>query len=179
MNKIVKGATVIGGGVAAGIILASLTAKAEPTEYTFELSGVNYISLPMIPEDATPVAVFGVGIPVVTYDSSIPSGWYVPSFLECGKGYSVYTPEPKTVTITGSKCVVTRNDLIDAYNSLTGTPYEGSLWMLVGAGTKSINVSGSILEGLIEEYIRETSEWEYTNILEPMKGYWMEKPVTV
>lgn len=176
MNGIIKCVAIIGGGVAVGVTLAALTAKAEPTEHTFELyEGKQYISLPVIPEDATPDAVLGIGVEVAGYYPT--KGWFPPTILECGRGYLVVTAAAKTVTVRGTKCTLTLDTLIEIYNALSGIPYEGSVWALVGPGTKNINVSGSVLDGLIQTYIRETGEWEYTNILEPMKGYWMEKPI--
>ena len=175
MNKIVKGVAIIGGGVTIGAIIASL--MAEPTEYTFDIKkGWNYISFPMIPDIPDPHDIFGY---VIYSFNSSTNEWESPDSVECQKGYGLYSPEDKTVTITGTKCVVELLDLIEFYNQLVGTPYEEALWALVGPGTKNINVTGSVLDERIQSYNRETGEYEYTNILEPMNGYWMEKPVTV
>ena len=166
----------LAGALAAGVAIYAVVSKREPTEYTFKLKeGSNYISLPMIPDDATPDAVLGVEVQVKGYDPA--TGWHVPSFLECGEGYLVGCAGPKTITITGTKCVITLSDLIYTYNTLTGIPYEGYIHALIGPGTKTINISGSILEGHIIKYIQETGEWEPTNILEPKKAYWMKKPI--
>lgn len=45
----------------------------------------------------------------------------------------------------------------------------------IGPGTKRLNATGTITEGHIWKY--GATDYEITNILEPMKGYMVGKPI--
>ena len=144
--------------------------------YTFNLiGGDNYISLPFLPADATPDAVFGVEVVLLGYDRET-AAWFSPSELVCEGGYYLYSNKPKSVTVTGAECVVTVADLIVIYNSLSVGRYA-----LVGVGNADINVTGTVLEGKIQGYNPDTEEFEDVNILKRGEGYWIgeEAQVTI
>ena len=75
---------------------------ADPVEcmWSFNLKeGKDYVSLPAIPGDASPDAVFGADVEVKGYDPV--TGWYTPTTLEAGKGYLIRCAEPKISDIYG------------------------------------------------------------------------------
>lgn len=146
---------------------------APPSSHTFSLIvGDNYISLPYLLADATPSAVFGSDVTVLTYKD--PEGWASPATLVCKKGYFLLAPNAKSVTVTGTECVITVADLIAIYNSLSAGQSA-----LVGAGNADISVVGTVLEGKVQGYNPNTKEFEYVNLLKLGKGYWIEKEALV
>lgn len=145
--------------------------------YTYELKkGWNFISFPVIPANPNPFAIFGQEI---WWYNPGTGQWETPREVKCKKGYGIHAPEDRVVTIIGKECAVTLFDLIKIYDELTGVPHEGSIWKLVGPGTERIDVENSKLEGHIQKFMGGDYIWEYTNILESSKGYWMEKPLTI
>ena len=132
-------------------------------------TGKNYISLPQIPSPADPETIFGRDVEVWEYADG---SWKRPTKLECGKGYYVYLPwGTRKISITGVSCVVTINDLLTVYNSFE------SGWALIGPGTDTLDVRNTELEGHVLKYSYTDDKWYYTDILEPTKAYWLEKPL--
>ena len=130
--------------------------------HTFNLvAGKQYISMPVLPEDRAPIAVFGAGVEVKGYDSI--TGWYTPSELEAGKGYLVRSGMQQKIKIKGEKVNLTQADIISSL--LPG-------WNLVGCGADKIDLSGT---GYVAAGYNPETDTEYaTSILKPGGGYWIE-----
>ena len=141
------------------------------SEYTIELRPLeNYISMPVIPTPSDPDSVFGRDVEVWEYKDG---KWARPSSLECSKGYYVYNPwKTREITISGTDCTVTFDDLLTIYRSL-----KHGEWALVGPGTEPISVEGTGLEWHVQGYNYDESRFIYTNTLEPAKAYWLERPL--
>ena len=136
------------------------------SEYTIKLRrGENYISMPVIPSPSDPDSVFGIDTEVWEYSSG---GWVHPSTLACMKGYLVRSPEEREITISGTDCIVTFDDLLAIYTSL-----KHGEWALVGPGTEPISVEGTGLEWHIQGYDYDQGKFIYTNVLEVGKAYWL------
>ncbi len=89
----------------------------------------NYLSLPVVPENRDPKAIFGRDVEVWSYNAT--SGWSQPRELEPGKGYYVYNPwAPKTITIYG------KGVSLDWELDIEPTLQRG--WNLIGVGNTSI-----------------------------------------
>ena len=135
---------------------------------TIELSaGKNYVSMPAIPDVASPGVVFP-GCEVWAYDSSISQYMYPPSALgedlECGRGYLVRSPEGTSVEINGTECAGRSWDTI--VESLTGT------WNLIGPGGSDVTIEDSDL--LIVGW--NGNSWDVLSAgatLENTCGYWI------
>lgn len=111
----------------------------EETEcgWEYHLSeGSDLISFVAIPADPSPTAIFGPGVTVLGYDLTIPGNWYVPTAVEPGKGYYIYTPAPMDVEVVGENAVgITWQIIKDGLVS-------GSVptWNLVGPGDTSVEI---------------------------------------
>lgn len=135
--------------------------------------GVLYISMPVIPPDPSPAAVFGPDVNLREFDLATQA-WVIPSVLECTKGYYLYCPKARVVTITGIDCVVTIDDLIAIYNSLAIGEYA-----LVGPGITTIDIAGTVLESRVLGFDYDTRDFVPVTILNPQEGYWIGKGVTI
>ena len=141
--------------------------------YTFNLpsKGDSYISMPVIPADPSPDAVFGHGSEVIVLEFDLATQLYVhPSALECAKGYYIYSSVAKTVTVSGTDCIVTIDDLIAIYNSLAADE-----WAMVGPGMSAIDTTGTVLYEKVLRYDYATDDFVPTIILNPKEGYWIGK----
>jgi len=143
----------------------------EPQEcgWRFELKeGKDYVSLPAIPEDASPDAVFGVDVEVKGYDTV--TGWYTPTELEAGKGYLIRCAGPKTKDVHGIS-VEGRT-----WANIKAELQSGG-WNLVGIGDTDVTIGDSNVEVIgwdaVEDKWVTLSKGEE---LERGNGYWIEWP---
>ena len=115
--------------------------------WTYDLDeGVHLISFVAIPEDPSPAAIFGPGVTVLGYDPAIPGGWYVPTAVEPGKGYYLYTPALLYKEIVGENVV-----------GITWQTIKDNLepgWNLVGPGDTSVTVDDT--SGIVAIYGDDT-----------------------
>ena len=141
--------------------------------YTFNLTvGYNYISMPQIPKPADSATVFGVYVETWRWNY-VSQKWELNPILTCKEGYLLRVFKPRTITISGTDCVVTVDDLIAIYNSLA--PGE---FALVGPGIEELDIKGTELEGHVYQYDYTNKKYYYTDLLEVTKGYWIEKPTS-
>ena len=138
-------------------------AEPEPVTEILLKEGWNLISLNVLPEDRSVEAIFGHEI----YWYNPASGWQMPSEVEAGKGYFVYSEEDTMVTILeeGSEEV----DL--TWEEIEATLADG--WNLVGPGVMSIYADS-------DYYVYKYKNNDYTimyptDMLEPGEGYWILK----
>lgn len=124
--------------------------------FTIQLKALqNYLSLPVLPENRDPEAIFGRDVEVWSYNAT--SGWSRPSELEAGKGYYVYNPwAPKTITIYGEGVRLEWSDI---------KPTLQPGWNLIGVGNESISVS----------WLDNVQIWRYMNGY-PYGDFWPMPP---
>ena len=143
---------------------------ADPPEcgWRFELKeGKDYVSLPAIPADASPDAVFGVDVEVKGYDTV--TGWYTPTALEGGKGYLIRCAEPKTKDVNGTN-VVGRT-----WANIKAELQSGG-WNLVGVGDTDVTIGDNVV---VIGWDAVKDQWVTLHKGEEMergKGYWIEWP---
>jgi hypothetical protein len=152
------------------VVKNSTTATLLETQvcgWRFELKeGKDYVSLPAIPADADPDAVFGVDIEVKGYDTE--TGWYTPTELEAGKGYLIRCAEPKTKDVHGIS--VEGRTWADIKEDIQ------SGWNLVGIGDTDVTI-GDNLEVIGWDAVADN--WvtlHKGDILRRGSGYWIEWP---
>ena len=126
------------------------------------------MSVPVIPEDASPDAVFGVDVEVKGYDPV--TGWYTPTVLEAGKGYLIRCAEEKTVDIHG----------INAEGITWATIKENLAdgWNLIGLGDKHVRITDS--RTIITGWDAVDDRWvamHKGDMLYRGHGYWIWKEV--
>lgn len=138
-------------------------------KFTMHLDeGDNYVSLPVMPEDTNPAAIFGPDVNVWSYDTT--TGWEPTSAVEEGVGYYVYSPKPKTVTIYGTGVSLDWSDI--AATLETG-------WNLIGPGNESISMV-DVTGVIVMRYDRITDTFVMIppamgEELKPGEGYWVLK----
>ena len=166
-NKIITGSVVVAGAALSFYYLVR-KAKAKKGWYRIDLvKGVNYVSLPVIPPNTDPIAIFG---PEAVYrHNNETCGAEIATTVKCMEGYLVYTSIAKRVWLTGTACVVTLENLIAALK--TG-------WNLVGPGNSVLDFAGTNYYPM--EWIRDETEeggghFGFITILEPLTGYWILK----
>jgi len=141
--------------------------------YTFNLTvGYNYISMPQIPQPADSATIFGVYVETWRWNH-VSQEWELNPILTCKEGYLLRVFKPRTITISGTDCIVTVEDLIAIYNSLAPGKFA-----LVGPGIEELDIKGTELEGHVYQYDYANKKYYYTDLLEVTKGYWIEKPTT-
>ncbi|MFV9676261.1 MAG: hypothetical protein ACNYVW_01190 [Methanosarcinales archaeon] len=126
--------------IAVLVIILPCIAEAsvvEPMEYGWRIyleDGVDYLSMPVIPDDVTPDAVFGSDVEIFGYEPE--TGYIMPTVLEEGKGYFVRCLEPKTVDVRGTNV-----------ESITWATVKANLqlgWNLVGIGKTDVTIEDDI-----------------------------------
>jgi len=134
-------------------------------EWIFDLpAGRSYVSMPVIPADASPDAVFGVDVEVKGYDPV--TGWYTPTTLEGGKGYLIRCADPKTSAIHGTNV-----------KGLTWANIKAGLHSgdnLIGIGDKDVTI-GDNVEVIGWDAVED--KWVPLgkgDILQRGSGYWIE-----
>jgi len=143
----------------------------EPIEAGWQFhidEGVDYLSMPAIPGDANPDAVFGVDVEIFGYDPA--TGWFMPTALEGGKGYLVRCAEPKIVDITGTNVEGITWETIKA-NLVDG-------WNLIGPGDTDVTIDDTIGITVIVGWDAVADQWVVLhkgNMLQRGKGYWILK----
>ena len=152
------------------VVKNSTTATLLETQecgWRFELKeGKDYVSLPAVPEDANPDAVFGVDVEVKGYDTE--TGWYTPTELEAGKGYLIRCAEPKTKDVHGMS--------VEGRTWVNIKAELQSGWNLVGIGDTDVTI-GDNLEVIGWNAVADN--WvtlHKGDMLRRGNGYWIEKP---
>ena len=147
----------------------NVTMPIAPVGERFDISlydGDNYISLPVMPGNTDPAAIFGPEVVVLEYNPTGMGNWTSTSAVAGGTGYYVLAPKPKTVTIWGTGVALTWADI---------TLQTG--WNLIGPGNTSIVVPSDVL---IMTYVKGVPAGFVPHPpgqkLEPGKGYWAYKP---
>jgi len=141
-------------------------AEPEPVTQIALRAGWNLISLNVLPEDRSVEAIFGQGITVYWYSPT--AGWQIPSTVEAGKGYFVYSDEDTVVSISeenSEQVELTWADL---------EPTLGDGWNLVGPGVMQIPAPA-------DYYVYQYQDNDYSimypaDALNPGQGYWVLKP---
>ena len=165
---------ILGCLVVVSLLMAMLpcTIMAPPVDppecgWSFNLkTGGDYFSMPVIPEDANPDAVFGVEVEIFAYDPA--TGWFAPTTLEGGKGYLIRCAEPKTVDVYGA-----------SVEGITWETIKADLavgWNLVGVGDTDVTIGDNVVVigwNAVEDKWVTLSKGEE---LERGKGYWIEWP---
>ena len=127
--------------------------------------GDNYVSMPVIPEDASPAAVFGADVEVGAYNSS---GWCPPSALEAGGGYFINCPEHRTVDVHG-----------ETAGTITWAMIEASLRVgenLIGPGDTEVQIGSSHV--IVTGWDAADDKWVMLHkgdMLKRGEGYWITK----
>ena len=143
----------------------NVTMPIAPVGDSFDMTlyeGDNYISMPVMPANKDPVAIFGPEVVVLEYDGS----WTPTTEVANGTGYYALAPKPKSVTIWGTGVALTWADIAPTQ---TG-------WSLIGPGNTSIDVPSDVL---IMTYVKGVPAGFVPHPpgqkLEPGKGYWAYK----
>ena len=150
----------------------NVTIPIPPVGDSFEIvldQGANYVSLPVMPANKDPKAIFGPEVNVRGYDAG---DWTPVSEVANGTGYYAYAPKPKTVTVYGTGVLLPDWDAINATNPWT------SGWNLVGPGNTSVSVPPTGVQ--ILRYSKVMHDWipiPPSEKLEPGVGYWAYKPL--
>ena len=160
--------------VAIAILVAMLPFIAEasvvkPMEYGWRIhmeEGVDYFSMPVIPDDANPDAVFGIDVEIFSYEPA--TGYFTPTILEGGKGYLIRCLEPKTVDVYGTN--------VEGLTWATVRANLQSGWNLVGIGDTDVTIEDDV----------EVVGWDVVadkwitlgkgDTLQRGNGYWIEWP---
>ncbi len=160
--------------VAIAILVAMLPFIAEasvvdPMEYGWRIyleEGVDYFSMPLIPDDANPDAVFGIAVEIFSYEPA--TGYFTPAVLERGKGYLMRCLEPKTVDVYGTT--------VEGLTWATVMANLQSGWNLVGIGDTDVTIEDDV----------EVVGWDVVadkwitlgkgDTLQRGNGYWIEWP---
>ncbi len=150
----------------------NVTIPIPPEGASFEIDldqGANYVSLPVMPDNKDPKAIFGPEVNVWGYDAGT-GVWAPTSAVAAGEGYYAYAPKPKTVTVYGTGVSLPAWSDINTANPWT------SGWNLVGPGNTSVDVPPSGVQ--ILRYSKNTHNFmpvSPSETLEPGVGYWAYK----
>ena len=137
----------------------------------FLKDGKNYVSMPVIPEDASPQAVFPC-CEVWAYNSSISQYMYPPSALgedlEAGRGYLIRCLEHRTVDVHGETAGTITWAMIEA-NLKDGEN-------LIGPGDREVQIESSHV--IVTAWDAVDDEWVILHkgrTLKRGQGYWITK----
>lgn len=159
-------------GAAVAIAQTNVTTVGDGFGWRFFLKdGRNYISMSVIPEDASPEAVFP-SCEVWAYNSSISQYMYPPSALgedlEAGRGYRVVCLEHITVDIHGEPAGVITWGMIEA-NLKDGEN-------LIGPGDREVQIGSSHV--IVTYWDAVDDKWVILHKGDTLRrgcGYWIEK----
>lgn len=135
----------------------------------FLKDGKDYVSMPVIPDDARPAAVFGPDVEIWAYDPVL--GDIPPSVfgeLEAGRGYKIRCPEHRTVDVHGETAGTITWGMIEA-NLEDGDN-------LIGPGDTDVQIGSSHV--IVTGWDAIDDKWVILHKGDTLKrgqGYWIEK----
>jgi hypothetical protein len=143
----------------------SITISVGEVEIQLSLkAGWNMVSVPVVPIDDSPSAVFPGVAGIFTWDATSRS-YYVPTVIEPEKGYWVAVTEDTTIIISGTPIDTWTNDIRAGWNMI------GSVITVVSIADPNDAPDGSVItpaywwDPVSKSYILTTD-------IEPGKGYW-------
>ena len=150
----------------------NVTIPIPPEGDSFEIvldQGANYVSLPVMPANTDPKAIFGPEVNVWGYDAGT-GVWATVSAVAAGEGYYAYAPKPKTVTVYGTGVS------LPAWSDIeTANPWASG-WNLIGPGNTSVDVPPSGVQILrYSKVMHDFLPVPPSDKLEPGVGYWAYK----
>jgi len=131
------------------------------------LPGWSMVSVPVVPDDPAPTAVFAGAAAVYTWDPQAKS-YVVPLAVVPEQGYWVYVTSDRTIQVTGAPVTEWQSQLLQGWN-MVGSIYADSVLVQ----NLSDNPVNSIVRNAVYRWDPVLKSYIASTAVEPGKGYWM------
>lgn len=131
------------------------------------LPGWSMVSVPVVPDDPAPTAVFAGAAAVYTWDPQAKS-YVVPLAVVPKQGYWVYVTSDRTIQVTGAPVTEWQSQLLRGWN-MVGSIYTDSVLVQ----NLSDNPADSIVRNAVYRWDPVLKSYIAATAVEPGKGYWM------